>query len=129
MQYITMICDIKNSKSLVNREEVQYRLIDTLKCANHIFSEDIAVPFIITIGDEWEGLLKYPCNYTKIIDFFHNQLKDVEFYCGIGVGQVSIHNFELTVNQLDGPSFYLARAAIDEAKKNNTSIVIKEGTC
>ncbi len=123
MQYMTMICDIKNSRLIEDREAVQYKLIETLKKANTNFASAIASPFIIVLGDEWQGLLNYPTDYMPIIDFFHNNLQDIDFYCAIGVGDITIHNFELTVNQLDGPSFYKARNALETAKKNNYSLV------
>lgn len=123
MVYLTMICDIKHSKQLINREAIQYMLIDTLKSVNDSFKPSIASPFIITLGDEWEGLLNYPCDYLSILNYFHANMKEVDFYCGIGVGEVTIHNFELTVNQLDGPSFHKARKAIKLAKQLNYSIV------
>lgn len=119
-----MICDIKSSKHLKNRESFQYKLIDTLKEANLKFSDIISSPFIITLGDEWQGLLSFPCNYSDIISFFCSRLDPVEFYCGIGIGQISIHDFELTVNQLDGPSFYNARNAIKIAKRKKYSLVL-----
>lgn len=123
MQYLTMICDIKNSKRLRNREEIQYKLIDTLKSANKKFMSFIASPFLITIGDEWQGLLQYPCDYLPVYNYFKENLQDVDFYCGIGVGDITIHNFELTVNQLDGPSFYKAREAVGLAKQQGYTIV------
>lgn len=121
-----MICDLKKSRSLPNREKVQYQIIDMLKETNEIFVPSIVVPFIITIGDEWEGLLKHDCNYIEILNFFHQKLGLIDFHCGIGFGSISITNFELTVNQLDGPSFHLAREAISEAKKQNTSLILKK---
>jgi hypothetical protein len=124
MQYMTMICDIKNSEQLENREAVQYLLIDTLKEANVTFSSAIAAPFIITVGDEWQGLLHETCDYSAILDYFHERMPEIDFYCGIGIGEVSIHNFELTVNQLDGPSFYKARKAVSLAKRSNYSLVL-----
>lgn len=124
MKYMTMICDIKNSRHLQNREKVQYLLIDMLKEANNKFADLIVNPFIITIGDEWQGLLKYPCDYNILIKYFHNILGSIDFYCGIGIGEITIHNFELTVNQLDGPSFYHARNAIKTAKEKGYSLVI-----
>lgn len=119
-----MICDIKNSHKLRNREAVQYQLIDMLKSANSRFSGCIADNFIITIGDEWQGLLHYPCDYNSIISFFHDSLGEIDFYCGIGIGEISIHNFELTVNQLDGPSFLKARKAINLAKRMKYSLIL-----
>lgn len=124
MPYSTLICDLKNSRNLPNREELQYKIIDMLKIANDKFKDIIISPFLITIGDEWEGLLTYPCDYIKIIDFFNEYIPNALFYCGIGIGDVSVHNFELTVNQLDGPSFHRAREAVTYAKNNNLPIVI-----
>ena len=124
MRYLTIICDIKNSRLIEDRESVQYKLIQILKDANKLFASALAVPFIITIGDEWQGLLNYPCDYDVVINFFHEKLEEINFYCGMGIGEVSIHNFELTVNQLDGPSFYLARDAIKLAKQHNYNLVI-----
>lgn len=124
MIYQVMVFDLKNSKQLQNREYIQYKLIDALKEVNEEYSNIIVSNFIITLGDEWQGLLKYPCHYQKIIDFFEKKLNPLDIYCGIGIGSISIHNFELTVNQLDGPAFYLAREAITNAKQKNLSLVI-----
>lgn len=121
---MTMICDLKSSRTMKNREAVQYKLIDAIRRVNNNFQSSIASNFIITLGDEWQGLLKYPCDYYRVLEFFHKTLDNVDFYCGIGVGPITIHNFELTVNQLDGPSFHLARKAINLAKQNDHSIVL-----
>ncbi|WP_125153802.1 SatD family protein [Clostridium rectalis] len=124
MLYCTLICDIKSSRKLKNREELQYKIIDMLKKTNIEFKDTIISPFLITTGDEWQGLLKYPCDYKTILKFFKNSINNIEFYTGIGIGTVYVHNFELTVNQLDGPSFYRARDAIKYAKRNNLPLVI-----
>ena len=125
MNFITMICDIKSSRLLDNREEIQYLLIDSLKKCNLKFKAYIASPFIITLGDEWQGLLKENAPYLDIINYFKSQLpSNIHFYTGLGIGEITINNFELTVNQLDGPSFHLARKALKYAKKNNCSLVI-----
>lgn len=124
MEYLTMVCDIKKSRDIKNREELQYKIIDMLKEVNKKYNEFIVSSFLITLGDEWQGLLKYPSPYETIIDFFNSNLGEVQFYCGIGIGDISIHDFELTVNQLDGPSFHKARKAISLAKDLNYSIVL-----
>lgn len=124
MEYLTMVCDIKKSREIENRQELQYKIIDMLKEANKKYKELIVSSFLITLGDEWQGLLKYPSPYESIIEFFNNKLEDVEFYCGIGIGDISIHDFELTVNQLDGPSFHKARKALSIAKDLNYSMVL-----
>jgi hypothetical protein len=126
MDYLTLICDIKESKKLHDREAVQYKLIDLLKDVNSKFSSLVASPFIITLGDEWQGLLHYPCDYSELLGYFRKKLAPIEFYCGIGIGHITISNFELTVNQLDGPSFHKARKAIKLAKEQNYNLVLIE---
>lgn len=123
MDFMTIICDLKNSSRLENRTAVQYRLIDTLKEVNQCFAASIKVPFIITMGDEWQGLLNSSSDYSSILNYFHQNLEGIDFYCGIGLGPVTVHDFELTVNQLDGPSFYKARRAIRLAKRFDYSLV------
>lgn len=125
MNYITMIFDIKNSRHYPHRASLQYALIDAIKHCNLQFEELLAAPFLITLGDEWQGLLKPRSDYACIIDFFQSNLpQDVSFYTGIGIGPIAISNFELTVNQLDGPAFYLAREALGYAKEKNHALVI-----
>lgn len=124
MIYQVMIFDIKNSRLLTNREHIQHKLIDAIKEINEEYRDIIVSNFIITIGDEWQGLLKYPCHYQKIIDSFNKKLNCLDIYCGIGIGSISIHDFELTVNQLDGTAFHLARDAIINAKQKNLSLIV-----
>lgn len=125
MNYMTMIFDLKDSRKLANRNEVQILLINALKKCNEDFKNLIICPFIITLGDEWQGLLESDCNYLEIINFFHKTLPHyLNFYVGIGIGEVTVYNFELTVNQLDGPSYYLAREAINYCKNHKHALVM-----
>ncbi len=124
MIYCTIVCDVRSSRKLKNRDKIQYKIIDMLKQTNEHFKDVIASPFLITIGDEWQGLLKYPCDYLKVIKFFRNTLPEIKFYTGIGIGEITINDFELTVNQLDGPSFYRAREAIKLAKDKQLPLII-----
>lgn len=125
MNYITLICDIKSSRNIKEREKIQLLLISTLKKCNEKFKKYIVSDFIITLGDEWQGLLEENTPVNDIINFFHNELpQTLDFYVAIGIGEITIHDFELTVNQLDGPSFHLARKAMKYAKKNNCSVAL-----
>jgi len=126
MNYIVLIFDLKDSRHLNHRYEVQLQLIEAIKECNLRFHDLIVSDFLITVGDEWEGLLKPSADYRQIIDFFRNQLPDLAFYTGIGIGEISITNFELTVNQLDGPAFYMARDAVKLAKQEHYTTVLVE---
>lgn len=124
MEYITITCDMKKSSCLEDREAVQVQLIETLKEVNERFADAIACSFIITLGDEWQGLLHEGSDYDEIIEFIRRRMPGVPFYTGVGIGEVTIKNFELTVNQLDGPSFHKARKAVGIAKEMGYSLVL-----
>ncbi|MDS0524530.1 SatD family protein [Clostridium sp. SHJSY1] len=121
--YKAIICDIKNSRILTNREEVQFLLINALEKCNENFSEFIVSPFRITAGDEWEGLLSINAPIDKILNSFKDNLpNDITFYVGIGEGKLSINNLKLPVNFLDGEVFVHARESLKHAKSNNITI-------
>ncbi|MGG7177652.1 SatD family protein [Clostridium paraputrificum] len=123
--YEVMICDIENSRELVNRDEVQLLLIDILKRCNEKYKDTIIAPFRITTGDEWEGLLKIDSPKLEIMNFFSDNLPDyINFYTGIGIGELSISDLTLPVNVLDGPAFHAARDAIKYGKKKNLNLVL-----
>ncbi|MDP4089952.1 MAG: SatD family protein [Bacillota bacterium] len=123
MNYLAIICDIKASRNIHNRKETQYVIINMLKEANILFSDNIAGHFAITAGDEWEGLVYEGCDYHAILEFFNNRLGSVQFYCGIGKGKVTIDDFSLPANFLDGPAFYLARKAVNLAKEMDSFLI------
>lgn len=126
MTYMVMNFDIVDSRHMEKRQDFQYRLIDILEEANKKFHKELLGDFMITLGDEWQGLLQYPCHYQSIIDYFQDALAPIHFYCGIGVGELSIQDLSLTVNQLDGPAFHLARKAVESAKDGHIPVVIMD---
>lgn len=121
--YKALICDLKDSRSLKNREEVQISLIRAINKCNEYFNEYIVSPFRITAGDEWEGLITINAPITEIINCFKDNLpKDITFYVGIGEGTLSINDLTLPVNLLDGEVFVHAREFLNHAKDNNITI-------
>ena len=119
-----MICDIKNSKDLTNREEIQSYLINAIKLCNEKYIKFIAAPFQITAGDEWEGLLYLNAPIEELIEEYKSNLPIyIQFYTGVGIGGLSINNLSFSVNQLDGPAFHLGRMALKYAKKKDLSLV------
>ena len=116
--YIVIIGDIINSRELEQRGKVQELLKQTLCDINKKYSTDIAAPFMITLGDEFQGLLHNGKSTMKIIEELRASMYPVRIRFGIGVGGVSTEINQVETREIDGPCYYGARNAIDYLKKN-----------
>ena len=116
--YIAIIGDIKKSKKLNNRNTVQNVFKKVLNNINEKYSKDISSKFMITLGDEFQGLLHDGSNVMNIIEEIQRELYPVEIRFGIGVGQITTDiNFDMAIGA-DGPGYYKAREAIEFLKEN-----------
>ncbi|MDD7176686.1 MAG: SatD family protein [Lachnospiraceae bacterium] len=117
MNYIAIIGDIKNSKMIDNRCQVQERLYEILKQINEMFDEDIAAKFVITLGDEFQGLLKSVEHLFYIIKYIQREMYPVRLRFGIGLGEVWTNIFCEAAIGADGPAYYAARSAIVQLRE------------
>lgn len=116
--YIALIGDIIHSKEISKskRNEVQLKLRDTLDQINIDYSSNIAARFLITIGDEFQGLLMDPSNLLKIIDTIQYKLYPIKIRFGIGIGAIDTEiNIEMALGA-DGPAYHFARKMVDSLK-------------
>ncbi|WP_326909805.1 SatD family protein [Sedimentibacter sp. MB31-C6] len=116
--YIAVIGDIKESKRIENRSEVQKKLKQVLEEINEKYINDISSKFMITLGDEFQGLLCNGSNIMDIISEIERKMYPVKIRFGIGVGTITTDvNKEMSVGA-DGPAYYKARNAIETLKDN-----------
>lgn len=116
--YIAIIGDIKKSKKLNNRNTVQNVFKKVLNNINEKYSKDISSKFMITLGDEFQGLLHDGSNVMNIIEEIQREIYPVEIRFGIGIGQITTDiNFDMAIGA-DGPGYYKAREAIEFLKEN-----------
>ncbi|MEI8200436.1 MAG: SatD family protein [Eubacteriales bacterium] len=116
--YIAIIGDMKNSKIMNDRNSVQKRLKNILNGVNEKYSKDISAKFMITLGDEFQGLLHDGGHVMHIIEEIQREMHPVEIRFGIGVGPITTEiNFEMAIGA-DGPGYYKARQAIEFLKDN-----------
>ena len=116
--YCAVIADILNSRKIKNREETQKNLEGILEQVNKKYADDIAAKFVITIGDEFQGLLNSPARLLEIIDYIKMNFYPMELRFGIGIGKISTQiNREMAIGA-DGPAYYSARRAVEEVKEN-----------
>ncbi|MDD3174411.1 MAG: SatD family protein [Herbinix sp.] len=114
--YIAIIGDIKKSKNIANRKEIQDKLKNVLKEINIKYENDIAAKFMITLGDEFQGLLNNGSAVMNIISEIERKMYPTEIRFGIGVGEITTDiDIEMAIGA-DGPGYYKAREAIEYLK-------------
>lgn len=67
--------DMVNSRKLSNRPKVQDDLKEYIKSANLDYRDYLLAPITVTLGDEWQIVLKDPSNSYKFIELFQNFLR------------------------------------------------------
>ena len=116
--YIAIIGDIIGSKKLSDRNIIQKQLNETLNNVNIIYNKYISSIFMITLGDEFQGLLKYGSPICEIIDKIERDVYPIELRFGIGVGEITTTiDFNSSLGA-DGPAYYFARKVINDLKLN-----------
>ncbi len=123
--YIAIIGDIKDSKKLENRNMIQNQLKQVFEMINETYCADISSKFLITLGDEFQGLLHNGANALTIIHEIEGKMFPVKIRFGIGVGEITTDIDKDTPLGADGPAYYNARIAIEGLKadeKKNMSI-------
>lgn len=116
--YIAIIGDMKESQKINNRSEVQNRLKKVLEDINTKYSSDVSSKFIITLGDEFQGLLCNGKNTMNIVNEIERKMFPIKMRFGIGIGKITTDiNKEMALGA-DGPGYYKARNAIEYLKEN-----------
>lgn len=115
---IAIIGDIVSSKQLNQRFEIQKKLKIVLDDINDLYSKEIASKFMITLGDEFQGLLKCGNHVIHIISEIEAKMYPVKIRFGIGLGEITTDiNPDIPLGA-DGPAYHYARNAIEYLKEN-----------
>lgn len=123
--YIALIGDIIKSRSINNRNEIQLKLEDIFARVNAKYEHCIVSKFLVTIGDEFQGLLKPSAPAYEIIGTIVESLYPIQVRFGLGLGMITTPIKEMALG-MDGPAFYLARESLKVAhEKKGHAIVFK----
>lgn len=120
--FAAVIGDIKDSRHLENRKEVQDHLQMTLDRLNEKYKDDIVSKFLITLGDEFQGLLCSGKNILNMVNEIKMEMHPVRLRFGIGFGRITTDIKTEMALGADGPGYYRAREAVqllkEQEKKN-----------
>jgi hypothetical protein len=101
------------------REDLQRRLLMLLRELNHRHTKAILARFVVTTGDEFQGLLSDGTVIPDLIWTLDKHLRTrIDVRIGIGHGVLDTPLKKEAIG-MDGPVWHNARAAIVEAKQKN----------
>ncbi|TMQ58043.1 MAG: hypothetical protein E6K76_09040 [Candidatus Eisenbacteria bacterium] len=115
--YVGVIGDIVRSRQIAPhaRSALQRRIGRTLQQINSHFALSLAAKFLITIGDEFQGLLRDPVAIPDLVRELEMNLPNTSLRLGIGRGALYTDLGEYAIG-MDGPAWYAARGALEDAR-------------
>ena len=117
--YLALIADVIDSKMVQERFNLQKQLEKTLRKMNELFGDYLASCFTLTLGDEFQALLKVDAPVFQIIDTLRSELTPTQLRFGIGLGEIVTAIDPLQSVGADGPAYWNARAAINFVHQKN----------
>ena len=116
---VAIIGDIIDSRNIEDRSQIQEKLNKLLRDVNIKYKEYIVSKWTITLGDEFQVLIKPNLEIFKILDYISYKMDPIKIRFGIGLGEIYTNiNYEKSVGA-DGPAYWNARDAIEFIHDNN----------
>lgn len=117
--YLALIADVIDSKMVQERLDLQKQVEKTLQKMNELFGDYLVSRFTLTLGDEFQALLKVDAPVFQIIDTLRSELTPTQLRFGIGLGEIVTAIDPLQSIGADGPAYWNARAAINLVHQKN----------
>ncbi len=108
-----------HSRSQKERSGIQKRFQTALGYTALKFAEVVVSPPTLTIGDEFQVVLKPDGPFFDLLAQFEFSMNYLPFRYGIGLGAISTQLNRKAAIGMDGPAFYNARDALEEARKKS----------
>lgn len=126
--YIAVIGDIVGSRAISDRNGIQRKLNGCLNAINELHAGAIASRFVITLGDEFQGLLCAGSKVIGIIEYIERKMYPTKLRFGIGVGGITTQIDPEMALGADGPAYYRARSMIDCLKEKESRKMASESS-
>lgn len=121
-----IISDIIGSRKLNDHERYEWQLFlkSSIVQINEKFSDFIEAPFMITKGDEFQGVLKRIGSVHSIVMEFERLIFPLTMRFGVGHGVIQKMGSKIPI-EMDGAAFHSAQTALNVAKKKKKVIIIE----
>jgi len=108
------------------RYEGQLFLKSAIIQINEKFSDSIEAPFMITRGDEFQGVTKDLASGLETMLEFERLLFPLKLRYGIGKGEIQKMGSSIPI-EMDGTAFHRANDAVNRAKKKKLFLLCNSG--
>jgi SatD family (SatD) len=116
----TVIGDLVGSRAVADRAAVQEALSAAMAEVNR--AVDVAQPFEPTVGDEYQGACSSLPDAVLAALLTRVSLRPViDARCGIGYGEVTVHDAHHRPVLQDGPGWWSARSAVEALEDRRPS--------
>lgn len=125
-EVVVIIADVRGSKKMAvdERYEGQLFLKSAIIQVNEQFADVIEAPFMITRGDEFQGVLNNMKAGFEIMLEFERLLFPLQLRYGLGKGKIQKMGSKIPI-EMDGPAFHYANEMVNKAKKKKLFIQCK----
>lgn len=97
------------------RPRIQRQFSELVEALNKKYSAELLSRFVITLGDEFQGLLRRSARVPEMIQDIEQKFSARKIRLGFGFGTIHTAVPKVAIN-VDGPALHNARAAIIQAK-------------
>ncbi len=113
-QVIAILGDIVRSQRLEPREraELQRALDDLMNGINANYSSSVLSKFLMTLGDEFQGLLRAPAAVPDIVQDIRERLPRTRFRIVVSLGELTTDLKPVALGT-DGPAWHAARDLLE----------------
>ncbi len=113
---VVLIADVVASKRHADRAALQARLAAAIERANA--DERVVQPLYPVLGDELQGAVTRLGDGLRLaLELRLGLLPEVDLRTGLGVGRYEVFDPSSSPASQDGPAWWAARRAVDEAKE------------
>lgn len=127
-RFIAVKLDVVASRRARDRAALQALLAATTRLVNRTFARWLAASFIVTHGDEVQGMFKLEGvrNLLPCLETWVDEVRPYRVRFGVGVGALATPIQPQAIG-MDGPCWYRAKEALDTAHKERKAFHIVTG--
>jgi len=123
--FLAVIGDIRGSRQSDDRQALQQRLEAGLVATNQQYRSALAAEFVITLGDEFQGLLRVPGAAMEVVVTLEAALPEIPICYGMGWGTLTTSLRSQAVG-MDGPCFHAARDTLEWGKRAKQWVTVQD---